>query len=208
MSVLPMRIVLGVLLLSLGACSALPPFPGSGGDGHAARVVGPADVPQDALERFYKALSIVDTERWEEALLSMQLLWEDYPQYAGPPLNAALIQQRQAQPAAARKWFLRALEANGESLDARNAYAVFLREQGDYEGAEEQYLAGLAISSEHAATHYNLGILYDLYTGKKSIALQHYEQYQALTGSEDRRVAGWIADLQRQLALAGERSVR
>ncbi len=50
-----------------------------------------------------------------------------------------------------------------------------------------------------ADTHLNLGILYDLYRGEKKAALQHFSRYQELQLSDDRVVAGWIADLERQL---------
>ena len=52
--------------------------------------------------------------------------------------------------------------------------------------------------SDHAETHRNIGVLYDLYRGEHEKALQHYYRYQELTGNTDRTVAGWIVLLERQ----------
>ena len=48
----------------------------------------------------------------------------------------------------------------------------------------------------------NRGILYDLYLGEKSLALNDYELYQALSNDESRQLKGWIIDLQRQIKRA------
>ncbi|MFT7175684.1 MAG: hypothetical protein ACJAUG_001685 [Halioglobus sp.] len=53
-------------------------------------------------------------------------------------------------------------------------------------------------------THRNLGILYDVYLGEKIKALRHFNRYQTLTGGADRKVKGWIVDLQRQLPAVAE----
>lgn len=79
-----------------------------------------------------------------------------------------------------------------------NEEAIALREQGDFAAAEQRYLRALSIAEEHAATHRNIGILYDLYVGDPDKALRHYKRYQSLTGDSDRAMAGWIADLQRR----------
>ncbi len=83
-------------------------------------------------------------------------------------------------------------------LQGLNESAIELREKGQFSAAEKIYLSALSLREEHAPTHRNLGILYDLYVGDPTKALEHYSRYQALTGSEDRAMAGWIADLQRQ----------
>ena len=49
-----------------------------------------------------------------------------------------------------------------------------------------------------AMTHYNLGILYDIYLGKTELALQHYRKYQQVLAEPDKRVGGWIKDLERR----------
>jgi tetratricopeptide (TPR) repeat protein len=86
-----------------------------------------------------------------------------------------------------------------------NRDGMTLRQMGEFEAAEQEYLAALEKSADDPITHYNIGILYDLYLGEADRALKHYLRYQELTGQANRQVAGWIVDLQRrQLSLAEE----
>lgn len=86
-----------------------------------------------------------------------------------------------------------------------NRDGIALREQGEFEDAEQEYLSALAVAADDPVTHHNIGILYDLYLGIPHMALTHYQRYQELTGDGDRRVAGWIVDLQRRhVSLAEE----
>jgi len=89
-------------------------------------------------------------------------------------------------------------ETASREVSALNREAVALREQGRFAAAEQTYLAALSEAPDAPAIHYNIGILYDLYLGIPGKALYHYERYRELSGDGDRRVAGWIADLQRR----------
>lgn len=79
-----------------------------------------------------------------------------------------------------------------------NHYAIYLREQWLLEDAEKVYLQALVAAPNDAMTHYNLGILYDIYLGKTELALQHYRKYQQVLDEPDKRVGGWIKDLERR----------
>ncbi|PLW68061.1 tetratricopeptide repeat protein [Pseudohalioglobus lutimaris] len=195
-----LRIALLAVPLLLTGCGLMPAGAEFEGAGDHAATDNIAAAPAKVQTRFERGLQDMEQQLWDEALAAMETLWRDYPEYSGPALNAALIYQRKAMPEQSEQWFRRALESNPSNLDARNAFAVFLREQGRYVEAEEQYQAALVTAAEHAATHYNLAILYDLYLGEKASALDHFSRYQELTAGESRQVTGWIADLQRQLA--------
>ncbi|MEM9254716.1 MAG: tetratricopeptide repeat protein [Pseudomonadota bacterium] len=88
-----------------------------------------------------------------------------------------------------------------ELVRSYNVEALKLRQQGHFEAAEQVWLASLVEFEPHPATHRNLGILYDLYRGDAARALRHYRRYLALTAEGDRRVAGWVADLERRQVL-------
>ncbi|MEH6581555.1 MAG: tetratricopeptide repeat protein [Halioglobus sp.] len=100
----------------------------------------------------------------------------------------------------AKQWFESAISSDSEDISAYNLYAIYLRKQGRFSEAEQIYLQALSIWEPQAATHRNIGILYDLYMGEQERALRHFNRYQILTGEDDRAVRGWIADLQRQLS--------
>ena len=92
-----------------------------------------------------------------------------------------------------------------DTLTSLTTLGGVLREQGRFDEAEQVYLSALTVWDDHATTHRNLGVLYDLYRGERERALEHYYRYQALTGGEDRTVAGWIIDLERQFTQVVQR---
>ena len=47
----------------------------------------------------------------------------------------------------------------------------------------------------------NLGILYELYLGRLPEALAAYRQYQSLSSEPNRKVVGWVVDLERRLGV-------
>jgi Flp pilus assembly protein TadD len=151
---------------------------------------------RDAFESANRAIA---SEDWHEAIYALQALVERRPDLSGPYLNLALLHQREGDVEQAEQLFRKTLAVNPVNLAAYNQYAIFLREQGRFREAETTYLAALAVWEAHPDSHRNIGILYDLYIGDRSRALQHFTRYQELTGSGDEVVAGWIIDLQRQV---------
>jgi len=57
----------------------------------------------------------------------------------------------------------------------------------------------LAAAPGHARTHRNFAVLLDLYLWRPVEALQHFETYVAMSGTADRQVSGWIAELKRRV---------
>jgi len=91
-----------------------------------------------------------------------------------------------------------------ESPDALNSYAIFLREQWRLEEAEEIYLRALKYAPNDSMSHWNLAVLYDLYLGQAAKALKHYQAYQRVTEQPDKRVHGWLVDLQHRIKQQAE----
>jgi tetratricopeptide (TPR) repeat protein len=76
---------------------------------------------------------------------------------------------------------------------------MLLRKNGNFLEAEAAYLKAVTVNPDYALAHYNLGVLNELYLQRLDIALQNFEDYQAIVG-EDEQVEKWIADLRRRLA--------
>ena len=86
----------------------------------------------------------------------------------------------------------------GNALTANNL-ALLLRERGRFEEAVTVLSKGLSHSPDTAELHYNLAVISELYLLDLDGALTHYCRYRELAGTEDKQVAGWIADLERRL---------
>jgi Tfp pilus assembly protein PilF len=85
------------------------------------------------------------------------------------------------------------------SAVAMNELAAVQAENGKFAQAEASYRQALAADAEHARTHRNFAVLLDLYLWRPAEALQQFETYVAKSGTADRQVSGWIAELKRRV---------
>lgn len=150
---------------------------------------------------------------FQEALIAIQegrvlaaevLLWEvtaTQPELAGPWVNLGQVYVSLERFEDARLAFKNAIKANPRSCHAYNQLGVLSRQFGDFRGAEELYQACLKQMPEFKDAYLNLGILYELYLGKLPEALAAYRQYQLLSQQPDRKVLGWVMDLERRLGV-------
>lgn len=126
------------------------------------------------------------------------------------PVNPHLVgdvldgEEKTARLQDADQWFRQRMKRNSNNLINYNQYAIYLREQGRFSEAERTYLHAISVRDTDSTTHKNIGILYDIYLGDQTKALQHFNRYQVLTDGQDRKVKGWIADLERQLPAVAE----
>ncbi len=156
-------------------------------------------VPGYAKQEFQKASAAMLEQDWLAAEQQLLLLTLDYPHLSGPYLNLAIVYDQQGNVDLADENFRQAIAANTNNVFAYNQYGIFLREQGRFDEAEQQYLSALAVWPDYAEGHRNLGILYDMYFGNFSQALAQYKLYQSLQEQPDRQLKGWIIDLQRRI---------
>ena len=166
-------------------------------------------VSKRAQQQFDQALEAMRLKQWSRAQATLKLLNADFPELSGPWLNLGITYIALDRPKQAEAAFQQAIAANANNLDAYNQLAAMKRKAGDFRSAESLYKRALEAWPEHAQSHLNLGILYDVYLGELVKAQEHYRAYQALQPEPDQRVAGWLLDLQRQptmMARAGEGS--
>lgn len=220
--------ILPLCLLLLGGCSAIAPIgqepvattqaaEKSAGEvtevtPEAARPVNPylqnrKAVPAAVEKRFASAIAAMDEEKWSQAEAILLELTVDYPQLSGAHLNLGICYRQLSKHDLAEDYFKQSIKANANNLEAYNWLALVKREQGEFKAAEQLYRQALAIWPDHAASHYNLGILCELYFGDLQRAHQHYMSYQKLQTEPNRRVAGWLKDLQRRIQALAENEV-
>ncbi len=157
--------------------------------------------PDDPATRalLLKANAAMAEQAWGKAEPLLLQAIAQAPEYSGIYYNLGRVYHQLNRPAEAMLQFQNAIAVNDKNIYAYNALAVLKREQGDFSGAETLYKQALNIWPDHADSHKNLGILYDLYMGRLHEALASYQAYQALQEQPDRLVTAWIVDLERRL---------
>lgn len=148
---------------------------------------------------FSRALSAAKSEQWEQASDLFQALTKQNPALSGPYLNLGVIAQKQDQLAQAEMWFKKAIEVNTNNLDAYTALALLYKNQAKFTEAKELLTQAVTIWPLYPAGHRNLGILNEFYLGDFKSALKHYKTYQSLLDKPDRKIKGWIIDLERRI---------
>jgi len=161
----------------------------------------PAVAPERAVQAYERALQAMRSEDWIEAELELEQLVLEYPGFAGPYVNLAIVYMQNDRKEDAATALEQALATDPAHAAGNNQLAILLREQGQFDAAEQAYRRALQTDPGYALAYYNLGILLDLYMGRQSEALEYYEQYQALLAEPDQQVGRWIIDLRRRLGV-------
>ena len=210
MSIFNSRTIIVLALLLITACQSTP-----GTDPDPKPAVAPTSVseasstepepeaePVDFYQQFYTeavdSLKLGDTERALELLLQVSTDAPDKP-YVFTNLGLAYFKLEKMD--LAEQAFQEAISRNNRDSVAYNHLGILLRYQGQFEEARKRYQRAIAIDSDYAYAHLNLGILFDIYLQDLKLALKQYQKYQALTGEENKQVAGWIVDIQRRLKI-------
>ncbi|MDR7091315.1 MULTISPECIES: tetratricopeptide repeat protein [Cellvibrio] len=159
-------------------------------------------VSRQAQQNFTDATRAMRNKQWAQAESLLQKVLAENNKLSGAYLNLGLVYRAQKEDKRAEQAFNDAIAANHTNLDAYNQLAILQREAGNFSGAETNYKKALSLWPFHPESHKNIAILYDLYMGKSTEALPHYEAYLQLLGGEDKQATSWIADLQRRLGIA------
>ena len=157
------------------------------------------EIPPQALTMFERAISIMASGDFVDAELRLKEFLLLYPAYPGAHVNLAIIHSQNGNDQAAQDSVDRALALDPAHAAALNQQGMLLRRNGKFLEAEAAYLKAVTSSPDYALAHYNLGVLNELYLQRLDVALQHFETYRQIVGS-DKQVEKWIVDLTRRVA--------
>lgn len=184
------ELLLAMSLLLLAACSSMPDNQQSAAQERAITPVLQAD--------YLDTIALMQEHEWQAAQQRLSPITSSHPQLSGPWLNLGITHLQLGDSRAAETAFKRALEANPANVEACNQLGILYRRAGRLDEARRYYEAALQHDPDYADAHWNLGILHDQYLSNPLLALQHYERYQAITGSEDPQLQAWIDELRIQ----------
>jgi tetratricopeptide (TPR) repeat protein len=149
------------------------------------------------IENTYRqSIQLMQKKQWKLAEAELSSFTGQYPQYSGPWLNLGIARMNLGDREAAESAFRTAIDRNRENPVAYNKLGILYRHSGQLDKALDMYELALKVSPDYPDTHWNIGILYDVYLSNADLALQHYIRYQQLTGSDDPKLKGWISTLQ------------
>lgn len=187
---------LGLVMLMAG-CATTKPIPAP-----TPVAVKPTAAPapltkaqQEWLATARKAHDAGDAKTAENALGK---LLKARPDLSDAQVDYALVLQKLGKTEDAIAAYQRALTLDPGSSTAANNLALLLRQQGQFQEARQLLQQAVEQHPDNPALRYNLGVLCELYLMDLPDALKQYQAYQKLLPKPDRKVAGWIADLERR----------
>ena len=149
---------------------------------------------------FDRVVSTMRAGKTVEAQLGFKQLSLQYPQFAAPLVNLAILQRNDGHLEQAEETLKSAVAHERGSAVAWNELGATQRMRGQFKDAASSYEQAIAADPRYAPAWRNLGVLSDLYLGDPGRALTAFEQYRQLTG-EDKPVSGWIAELRQRLGM-------
>ena len=161
------------------------------------------EVNPELTHQFAQAIVAMQAGEDEKAMALFTDIAKQNPQLASPHTNLGILFYKEGKLTEAEAAFKEALQRDDKEYVAANYLGMIDRKLGRFTEAQADYERALAIKPDYAYAHLNMAILYDLYIGNLTKALDHYQQYQKLTGDDDKQLAGWLADLQQRMQAAG-----
>ena len=198
------RALFVVLLFLLVACEGVP---GSGSrestvkipSGNKSAMVDEAQLSAQDQAAMQRGVAALNAENFAIAIAEFKALSLSNPKLAMPYINLAIAYRGQKDTDAAMRSVVQALVLSPNSPEAHNLQGVLWRDYGEFIKARDSYAKALGANDEWPDAQLNLGILCDLYLQDLACAKKHYEKYMSLSDVEDRKVKGWLLELERRM---------
>jgi tetratricopeptide (TPR) repeat protein len=159
----------------------------------------PPAVAPATEQQFARAVQLLEAGDLTGARPILEELVATEPLLAAPAVNLGMLHAREKRWSEAESALAEGSRREPSDAVALNALAAVLCENGRFKDAEATYRRALAADPGHARTYRNFAVLLDLYLWRPAEALQHFETYVSMSGTADRQVSGWIAELKRRV---------
>lgn len=152
----------------------------------------------DHSASYVQALSAMRSGEYKKAQALLITTVNQQPNFSNAHLNLGISYVKNKSLSEAENAFKHAIRSNPENITAYNHLGILYRALGKFSDAEKAYLHAINIDSDYAFAHLNLGILYDLYLYDIPNAIDQYNNYLTIIGTEDKQVRKWIVALKRR----------
>ena len=164
------------------------------------------EIPSQAAKDFTLAIGHMNQNKLDLAEKSFTKMTKDYPLLSGPFANLGVIYCKKGEWEKAQGFLISAVDKNSKNAKALNQLGYVYRQRGDFSNAEKSYKQAISSTPNEPAGYLNLGVLYDIYMGEFVKASQLYQKYQSLQSAPDRKVAGWIVDINRRAGISSKKT--
>ncbi len=197
-------VLLALSVSALTACSTLGGSPVVRAPSGATATT--QDAPSPELQARYASLLSRLQAGDTGAATELAAFSTENPELAGPLLNLGLARARAGDEAGARALFERASAVCSHCGPVWNELGVLDRLQGRFTEAEKAYRRAIELEPGYAPAYYNLAVLYELYIPRPDLALENYERYLQMGGTDGagQDVEKWAGDLRRRVGATTE----
>ena len=150
--------------------------------------------------QFDQALGLMHAQHYAQAIPLLEPLAKAQPGMSLVGLNLAIAHARSGHDAQAEPLLRQVLAQHPGNAVAWNELGMLQRRAGHFTEARQCYEKAMAANGAYADAQLNLAILYDLYLQQPALAVPHYQRYQTLAATPDKRVGIWIAALSKTAA--------
>ena len=155
---------------------------------------------EEAGPEFNRALIEMKKGNLDSALARFQKLAQQYPLLGGPVVNEAIILRKKGQLEQANKLLQDNLLNHTQNPYLLDELGITSRELGQFKKARASYESAIRVDPNYARAHYNLAVLADLYLHDPELALKEFKIYQSLLPTPDKKVTGWLLEIERRIA--------
>lgn len=166
---------------------------------------GKQPTPLSASENavYQEALSNMKAGDMDKASAGFKKVTQSHPDFIAAWINLASSYYTSKKIAEANSALTQAKNINPNLAEVQNLTGLLNVEKGEYQAAEKNYLAALALNKDYANAHYNLALVYDIFYQDINKAIPHYERYLALSGNSDKSTLSWVTELKAKLKRKG-----
>jgi Tfp pilus assembly protein PilF len=154
-----------------------------------------AKVSVDSAASHQQAVTLMQQEKWQQAVILLETLTTQHDNLSGPWLNLGIAYTKTGNSESAEAAFRKSIDMNTTNSEAYNQLGILYRRTGRLIEAGFIYETALKFDPGNASIHWNLGILHDKYLPNPRKALLHYQRYQQIPESDDPQLQAWINTL-------------
>jgi len=159
-------------------------------------------VTADGRNKYDEIKRLILVKEYFVAEAELMRFTTEYPNNAGAWANLGLVYSETHRLEKSEQALEKSIALNGKTAPLYARLAMVYKKRGKIDDSLKMYQRALEIAPDHANTHYNIAILYDIYLQDIARAIEHLERYIELGGQEDKGAKIWLKQLKRALKRA------